>query len=284
MQLLHLSPSSMKDWRRCPHRFKLMRLDGIKVPYVTTINMDVGTVFDAHVKVRLNRRLVLSQLLKEVKNDEAIKIGSMLAEIYDRSGALKSLTDEGVGQVEIDKETIINGAVVYGKPDYTMFDGSIGDWKTSLSGSPKQGYVKRIEWLTQLNAVAQSPPHEKADFNLENIDEDWAFQTTVYAFLLGRRPMQGLKCRIEHVVCQANKVVIASYNNLIGLEFQNYVWDLIPEIWNKIKRMEIPGPVYSEYRCWAYGKKCEVAEKCEAFKAMADKDPNDPTSYLGAMG
>lgn len=284
-EIKHLSPSSMKDWKRCPHRFKLMRLEGEKVPRVTTLNQDVGTVFDAHVKVRLNRRLQLAEMLKEVKNEKAIEIGAHLATIYDRTGALQALIDEGVGQVEIDKEFLINGVPVYGKPDYTMYDGAIGDWKTSLSGSPKPGYKTLRRWLLHLGQPGPiEGPHERSDEPLNRIDDDWAFQLTIYAFLMGHKPGKQLRARIEHTVAQANSIVIASYNSYIEADFQEYCYELPKEIWGQIKSMQIPLPMYDERKCTMYGKLCEVASQCDAYKAEGGvSSTENPGILLGDM-
>lgn len=286
-EIKYLSPSSYKDWKRCSHRFKLVRLEGNRVEFKRTINMDVGTVFDAVVKSWLNRRLSLDVLLKEVTNQEAIQIGSNLAQIYRMSGALQALIDEGVGQVEIDKETIINGVPIYGKPDMTMKDGTVNDWKTSLNGSPKPGYSTRREWiLGGPNGgwldLPQPQAHEKADCFLEEIDHDWALQTTQYALLMGHRVRDPLKCRIEHIVVQAKKVVIAGYHNAISPDFQQMIYDEPKEIWDTIKSGEIPQPSYSKHRCFAFGKECEVSHLCKAFQD-AKSDNFEEGNLLGKM-
>lgn len=281
----YLSPSSYKDWKHCAHRFKLVRIDGLKEQQIKTVNLDVGTVFDAHVKKLLNKRLELGLLLKEVdETSQAMDIGRNIAAIYKKSGALQHLIDEGVGHVEIDKEFTINGVPVYGKPDFVMHDGTIGDWKTSLSGSPKPGYYRRIEYQTDTGLTFEKLPHEKNGINLEEIDNDWAIQVTIYAFLMGKKPTVGLKARIEHLVTQVNKVVVCSYLAKIGLEFQNYIYHDLKIVWDDIMAGRFPPPIFDKFRCYKWGKTCEVAEHCEAFKrAMDNENKNEMQIMLGGL-
>lgn len=279
----YLSPSSYKDWKHCGWRFKLIRIDGIKKQEIKTINLDVGTVFDAHVKRMLNRRLLLSVLLKDVPEDiPAMHVGRNLAAIYQKSGALKHLVDEGVGHVEIDKEFLVNGIPVYGKPDFVMHDGTIGDWKTSLSGSPRPGYYRRIEYQTDTELTIDKEPHEKNGINLEQVDQDWAIQVTIYAFLMGKRPTKGLKARIEHIVTQVNKVVICSYNTEIGFEFQNLIYEDLRTTWNDIMAGRFPAPTFDKYKCFKWGRTCEVADYCTAFQKHL-KDEANPQDIMKQM-
>lgn len=278
--LVYLSPSSVKDWNRCPHRFKLMRLDGHKIERQETLSTAVGTVFDAHVKCRLDRRLKLDFLLKDIKNDDAIKIGSVLCNVYDKCGALKNLIEEGVGFVELDKETLIGGVPLYGKPDAIMSDGTPLDWKTTLRGSVVKGWSRLVTWGTIANAVVNDQ-QSLSVLPLEEINYDWALQVVLYAFLGGHKPGKPLRGRIDYIVMQENSIHVASYNSPIMPNFQLQQIESLQHIWKSVQQSQFPPPEYSTHRCLMYGKRCEVADKCSAFQA--GEFTSDSLSNLGTL-
>lgn len=245
-----------------------MRLEGEKIPRENTFNTLVGTVFDAHVKVRLDRKLKLSYLLQEVKDEEAINMGSLLCQVYDKSGALQNLIDAGVGYVELEKEFFVNGVPIYGKPDAIMADGSPLDWKTTLRGSVKPGWTRKISWGLKTGMVMDNQVAPQTIY-MDGIDSDWALQLTMYAFLAGHKPGNRLVPQIELIVLQEAAIQLASYKCEVSPAYQHMLWDLTKHIWDAVGRMQIPPPEYDQRRCMMYGKRCEVADKCEAFKRGA---------------
>ena len=267
----YLSPSSIGDWIHCQEYFKLRRVDGQWPPRGFIMSRETGTTFDAYVKRLINKRIDPAVLLSEfsaqnVDHAQALMYGKSLSEDYEKSGALQHLIDEGVASVNLDIEKEVNGVPVFGRIDGFMNDGTILDFKVSGVGkgaSPKPGYYRCIKWAGYVEKVMQ---HDKSDEFLETIDETWALQTCIYTFLMGRKPFPGMKCRIEMVAVRENYKQFASYCNPISLSFQEYVWDLIPRVWDAVQDQIFPLPTYDKRKCNLWGRPCDVADKCEAYK------------------
>ena len=241
--------------------------------------MMAGTVFDAYVKCALDRRINLERLINNlnaedpVMEQQALDVGHRLFLLYQDSGMLGALEEEGVAMVEIEKEVVLgNGVPIYGKPDAVMTDGRILDWKVNGVGSkygasPKQGYIRRVQHNAK--GFLSKEAHAKADQPLESLYRPWALQTTVYALLLGHKIGKPLRAGIEQIAVRGNTVNFSSFRNSISPEFQREVEERYNEIWDTLQEDMIPLPYYSDYKCNMYGRVCEGAKFCDAYTQAA---------------
>jgi hypothetical protein len=279
--LTYLSPSSLLDYQRCSERFKLIRIDGNWPEKQPSVARDTGIVFDALCKCYFNRRVHFSREIEGAGLDpanipehaKAIDIGTYLFEAYRKTGALDRLAEEGVGMVDVCKEVVLGKVPVYGRVDLTTTTGRIIDWKVTGAGSargasPRFGYTRRVDWKD--GQVIEMPPHARSDWTLEKIDNKWAFQVSIYAFLLGHKCGTPLSAGIEQVAVGKKKISFCSFRNPISSEFQNRVWEQIQSTWGDLNRGTLPIPSYSKFKCEMYGKTCEVAHLCSAYQAKDD--------------
>lgn len=299
----YLSPSSFLKGLNCEHHLyleKVKRVLGEEQPRTYSLAMCTGTAFDIMVKGALNRRIKVAEELKQEIPPEytaAIEVAKVLFECYN-NGPMQELRKEGIGYGSIDQETEIQyydahsfpgvihlwSSILYGKPDLTLTDGTVLDWKCQgMFGSGKQpvdGYVRcyLYDKSSPFNGKDLGPT-AKSDVPLEEINRDWATQTYLYARLLGHKVGAKLRAGIENVCVDKRDVVrIASYRNPITPNFQSYTELKFHTIWAKMNGLVMPDgkplaidkPHYHKNKCVKYNKICNVAEFCDAYKLRND--------------
>jgi hypothetical protein len=207
----YLSPSSLKQVERDPVAFYLARCgpEEARPPKEQQIiQMCVGTAFDAFVKEAIGKELQipcppLEELLKGIEEPslrkDAMEIGGVLFKNYEKLGCLAALIKEGVREVDLKPERTVvpgtarqllgremGGVPIFGYPDalLVMSDGTrvVLDWKTTTSGSPAPGYLRRFH--SQNPMMRYEAPHERHGEPLESLSQDWADQLATYSWLL----------------------------------------------------------------------------------------------------
>jgi len=279
----YLSPSSLEEMMSCNMRFYLKRMTGLPWPNsVQGTAAAIGSAFDSFVKAEIAEHLglggdpqhqieaLLKSSVDEVNHDAAVPMGRILFMEYKRSGMLKRLLDEGLTSVEMSQKLdLVCGddmVPVLGKPDAALSDGTIVDWKVqgsaSKSGaSPTQGYVYGKRGFQTL------PPHKKAGAPLEELNDKWARQLAIYSWLYsGMTPFRDVPVAIENVTVRSGKYAFTSIRTIVTAEFQEKLWSDLVYNWYKVQEGEMDNAVPTQRKCYAYNQRCEVSDRCDAFK------------------
>ena len=146
----HLSPSSLKTWRRCNTEFFLKKMSKHKESIKRSpqgIAAAVGNAFDSFIKSLLIEETTLDTqdpyelIAKTVTNKdylrEAIDVGQRLAAIYVQT-AYQDLLEEIPHGYDTKVSGHFEGIPILGYIDFRYGIKAIGDWKTSgYGGAPK---------------------------------------------------------------------------------------------------------------------------------------------------
>lgn len=232
--------------------------------------------------------------------------GKIAFDQYKQSGALSDLMIEleraqstprfeftVEGELEASNEGITLPIPLLGKPDI-YFVSHVGahiivDWKVngycSKNGvSPKKGYVKcRDGW------TAEQAPHSRshntmhkdahplmvgglevniAQF-LEDIDEKWATQLCIYAWLLGEEVGARFIICIEQLACKHGMIRVASHRARSGEKFQLGLMMKIFKMWSALRK----GHIFDDLSFEENKKKChQLDQYYKAFEGTSKKD------------
>src|SRR5574338_1589504 len=258
-KLAYLSPTAIAQFFKNPEEFYLTRLAGVpREPQ--TAPMAVGSAFDAYAKSCLHRRLLGAdpkydfETLFETQvepqcRDEARVAGKVCLDRYEETGALAALEFElrqarEAPCFEFEIKGRVNGVPLLGRPDlfYINFEGCpvVFDWKVngyySKDGaSPMPGYVKvRPENLAHAKCDLQlfKGVYIHAADCLSALNEDWARQLAIYAYLLKATPEY--IAAVDQLVCRPGNLRIAEHRLRISDAYQTrvlteaaYVWDVV---------------------------------------------------------
>ncbi len=205
--------------------------------------------------------------------DWALPVGKHIFERYCLCGAMADLMQElqkasGPPRFEFSIEGFVTGKAasvpVLGKPDLFMvnaegarvvLDFKVNGYCSNSSTSPKPGYVKcRDGWLPSEKKPTRGSgmPHSNCiptpylgisinkQFQMEQVDTDWANQLSIYSWLLGEEVgSQGLIIGIDQVCGQPGDsqpwLRFASHRCRIGSEYQFALFQHVQDIWNRIE-------------------------------------------------
>ncbi len=274
----YLSPSSLKGFYEDRDKFYMERLSETKLPRdPQTRPMSVGSAFDARVKSELYGRYyddknpqfdfqTLFEAQVEPQNrDWALKAGEDCYQAYKRSGAMADLVLEleaacGRPKFETSVEGQIDGVPVLGKPDiyFITADGLpvIIDWKVngycgSGNTSPRPGYVMLRDGWEGKASRTNGSAHKDAVVmrqhgimcnvaqSLHEVEEDWAAQTAIYAWLLGAKISGPLLVGIDQLACNVLapdmvRIRIAKFRCSVAMDFQNQLRAKLARAWKAI--------------------------------------------------
>lgn len=265
--LSYLSPTSFMLWRANPVGFWMRYLapPELKVPRSPqTPPMGVGNVFDVHIKYHLAQTVgkqdlpanMLESSLDErflgkgrspIREDQLVLWEGLRAYWAFRESPAMKLLLRGVTNVEVPAESVrvTGGVPIWGKPDAELFRAGrrvVMDWKVSgafSTGEPsaEPGYsyrfVKRIQqeevgWLDE-------GPHFRSQEPLELLNERWAVQLAMYAWLLGDEPGSDVQVEIDKVLLLSSAVEIYVYRCGIGRPFQLRLLEELKLCWEKVR-------------------------------------------------
>lgn len=270
----YISPTSLALWKSDPVEYYRRYLSERILPREPqTMPMAVGSAFDALVKSalhfdlfgrneRFDRERVLTEQVDEPLRAKATEIGDNYLRIYQLFGAYDALLCQlgrviGTPRFEMDirgnvsqRPTEQIDAVPFsGKPDLFFINEHgahcILDWKVNGHGSasgasPKPGYVKLREGRLPL-------PHASAKLEerlgilmdvgalLEQKDEGWARQLSIYSWLCGEQVGAPFVAMIHQIVVRPSGVRIAEHANYVGAEFQRQVLKDATALWQAIQ-------------------------------------------------
>lgn len=269
----YLSPTSLALFRKNKEQFYVRYLCETRLPRdAQTQPMAVGSAFDALIKAHLYKTLVgkVNPMFDEVRLFEtqvepgnrirAWDDGRHVFEFYRSCGALAELLIEmkdclGEPRFEIEvKGTLAHkgrSVPFLGKPDVFFMNPAGGhiilDWKvngyySNYPQSPHKGYLRIFPGLYQHNDCVQCD-HFGMKVNklytLDMMNEDWAAQLSIYAWLCGVDIGSEFIAGIDQIVCDRKKSIppvlrVAQHRTLIDKDFQNKLFDEAADCWEVI--------------------------------------------------
>jgi hypothetical protein len=238
-KLPYLSPTSLSKFLDSSEEFYLSYLAEIRPPRQRqTQPMSIGSAFDAYAKSYLHKKLFGSNhpdsskfqfetlFITQVEShnrDWAKHHGKFVFDQYVSSGALPDLFVElnsaiGEPRFELDilgtVQSDIHGVPFLGKPDLFFVNKEglniISDWKVngycSKSGaSPTKGFIRRIPGFDcHKDAVPVNYRGTRVNgstLKLHHVNNDWARQTVIYAWLCGCSVGSDFVHAIDQVTC-----------------------------------------------------------------------------------
>jgi hypothetical protein len=260
-KLEYLSPTAIAQFFRNPEEFYLVRLAEPRVPREPqTAPMAVGSAFDAYAKSCLHRRLVGDdpkysfETLFETQvepqcRDEARVAGKLCFDRYEEIGALAALEfelrqaqDKPCFEFEIKGE--VDGVPLLGRPDLffvnaqgcpVVFDWKVNGYYSKFGVSPMRGYVLcRPNGGAYPGVVAQTFKGMAINVGccLSQLNEDWARQLSVYAYLTGSTPE--FIAAVDQVACRPGNIRIAEHRLRITEEYQRRVITEAKHVWEVV--------------------------------------------------
>lgn len=233
--------------------------------------MAIGSAFDAYVKsaiaeavfgrgvkTQLEFESLFERAVEPHVRDRARVDGAVVFELYKSSGSLADLLTQLHSDVEMEFEvrgTIIdkseNGLVLLGKPDlsFKTKDGTavLLDWK--VNGAYSKYNVSPMKGYTQLRGPGGSllKPHKECvpgnykglrinlATTLEQLNETWAEQLSVYGWLCGMDVGSEFIVMIDQIAGPLGSQRIAEHRLLIGRTFQTLLHLSLVEMWETIR-------------------------------------------------
>jgi hypothetical protein len=283
--LKHLSPSSLKTWRRCQTEFFLKKLSKHKEDIKRRpqgIAASVGNAFDSFIKALLIEETTMDEqdpyelIAKTVTNKnhlkEAIDVGQRLAAIYVQT-AYQDLLEEIPHGYDTKISGEFEGIPILGYIDFRYGINAIGDWKTSGYGgapkSPTKGWCKK--WK---GGIETGKCHKLHNEPMEKLDENWAMQTAFYAFGLGHEPGEYLPVGIDQLSMRnvatpdevtLQNVVVTKIRSYVSAEYQYELAAEIHNAWRDIQNLDIERACPSARTCYPFRMVCEASSYCKEF-------------------
>jgi hypothetical protein len=238
-KLQYLSPTSLSKFLESSEEFYLTYLAEVRPPRQRqTQPMSIGSAFDAYAKSYLHKKLfgaghpdsnkfqfetLFTAQVEPHNRDWARVHGKYVFDQYCASGALSDMLLElnsAIGEPRFEMDicgTIssdIYGVPFLGKPDVFFINKKnlniISDWKVngycSKSGaSPTKGFIKRIPGFEcHKDAVPVEYRGTRVNggyLKLHDVNNDWARQTVIYAWLCGCAVGSDFVHAIDQVAC-----------------------------------------------------------------------------------
>lgn len=244
---------------------------------------------------------LFEQQVEEQNRDWARVHGEYAFRCYKDSGALASLITELQRASSVKFEFEVTGLVAHeatieeipllGKPDchFVTAEGRhiILDWKVNgycgtYNTSPKKEYILcRDGWIGKQTS-SHLTQHKDAlitsvegilvntNSSFESIDEDWANQLAIYAWVLGAPVGSQFIIGIEQLACapgQPNpKIRIASHKSFISAEYQKKLHDKIALIWSILQS----GHIFTDLTREESDERCKMLD--QQYRAFESSD------------
>lgn len=282
----HLSHSSLQEWARCQMLFYLKRMSKYEWPKNPQGKAAaIGSVFDCVVKDAFLKRKnqpnnlkkdLLNSLEPENRIDSILKYGQNLAQQYIEYGFLDHLIKEGLENVLIKREGIleVNGLKIpmLGFPDGLFSDGSTHEWKVrgamSKSGAHNSpGYIHRV-----IDGVPDPFPHVKASEPMHNLNRVWAEQLTIYDyFSYGKGTLKiQTPVSVDEIAIKPHKgklvVRMCRIRSFLTPEFKQQVIDNLVKVFLQIEEAEFEAASPTIGKCNMWGQVCPVAIHCSRYQ------------------
>lgn len=292
-----LSPSAIEAWEASRDDYYLKYLaDNRPPPIPQSPAMSIGSAFDAYVKSYLVQRLfgeakpefafenLFTQQVEAHNRVWARENGQHAFDAYKRSGALGVLLEEmskarSEPRFEFSVEGTVSGVPLLGKPD-VYFVSDVGasvliDWKVNgycaaAGAGPKKGYVNIYDGgeRSKNHGVPHKDAHlhyvggmtvNIADF-FEDVDERWARQLAMYAWLLGEPVGGDFVVSIEQLACKPSKqpnakpeIRVATHRGYVSKEFQAKLLQSAVNAWAALQN----GHIFTDLSREESDKRCK---------------------------
>lgn len=168
------------------------------------------------------------------------------------------------GQRESDSIGIPSGhppLIMLGKPDLEFINANgaeiTHDWKlngfcSNFAKSPQPGYIKIRDTIQEKSSRNVNECHSDCTITthkgvringsqaMEKIDEKWATQLSIYAWLLGRPIGSDFIASVDQLVCKPSGfeypwLRVAEFRMLISESFQKKILAIAIDIWRRVK-------------------------------------------------
>lgn len=280
--LSYLSPTSISKFIEDRDLFYIQYLADVRPPREPqTQPMSIGSAFDAYCKSYLFKKLIgvshpdapkfefetlFTAQVEPHNRDWARKHGEYAFGEYVRTGAMADMIIElekavGLPRFEMDIMGMVShdlhGVPFLGKPDVFFVNKEacniISDWKVNgycsrTGASPMKGYVKIIpghDWHKDAYPVTYRGCRVNGSgTHLHEIDESWARQTVIYAWLCGCPVGSDFVHAIDQVACNNRKntqpgvffpeLRFAQHRYRSNVDFQYKVFREALKIWQLI--------------------------------------------------
>lgn len=297
----YLSPTSVKLFYDNVEDFYIRYLSDNKKPREPqTQPMSIGSSFDAYVKSYLHTRLfgkgadpayelrtLFESQVQEHNRDWAWEHGRLVFEGYKKAGCLADLLLElgdaiGPPRFEFDVRGEIEGVPLLGKPDVFFINKQgarvIYDWKVngycskSLK-SPMKGYTKmRDGHVTKTHKDCFICNINGVDINismfLEDGDEGWASQLSIYGWLLGE-PVgsEQLITGIDQICGPETRLRFATHRLRVSPDYQYALLANVVNVWDTI----LSGHIFKEMSEEDSAARCAVLDADDPTDSMFDR-------------
>lgn len=312
-KMQYLSPTSLALFYGSREKFYLDYLCEERLPRdPQTAPMAVGSAFDAYVKSFLHERLIadgnpkfqfetiFEQQVEAHNRDQARKAGLEVFDAYSKHGALADILidlEETVGKPQfetsiegyIDAVSVKIGAVPFlGKPDIffitkegarVIFDWKVNGYYSKSPISPKPGYIRCLPSRDpHKDAFVGKHKGMKVNLNrfhkMESIDQSWANQTAIYAWLLGEDVGSDFIVAIDQIAV-ANRpgyrdFRVAQHRSFVGADHQKALFEKAHDAWYMIQQGHIFDDVSFE----------ENVAKCKGLDAQVEMMKNDKDGFM----
>jgi len=270
----YLSPTSIDLFYKDTQEFYLRYLADERPPrFPQTRPMSVGSAFDAYVKSYLHDALfdskdpefaldtIFESQVEEEHREWAREAGSYCFQCYKESGALADLMLELEQAVSdprfeftvegrVTHEANVDGVVLLGKPDvyfHTKEGGAVVyDWKVNgfcskSNTSPAKGYMSlrpQNKIHKQCTAMMVNGIMINVELPLDQVNQSWATQTAIYAWLLGEEVGSKFIVGIDQLACGVGDpppIRVAKHRAHVSPEHQHEVYGKAVYIWQVIQ-------------------------------------------------
>lgn len=272
----YISPSAFAQWKKDQEEYYVRYLADNRPPRdPQTLPMSIGSAFDAYVKAEINARLngdagktelcfenLFERSVEKQNRDTAKVDGLRVFQLYESSGALAELISQIYSDVRMEFEVQgmvpskrNSGLVLMGKPDlsFKTKDGKhiLLDWKVNGAysqhhTSPMKGYVGlrgKDGSHFKCHKDAQLGRWHGIRFNmastLEFLNETWAQQMAIYAWLCGEPIGGDFLAMIDQIVGRLGEQKIAEHRVTVGRTFQFGLDNDLHDMWSVIRSEHI---------------------------------------------
>lgn len=260
--------------------------------------MAIGSAFDAFVKTHLSQhvegcepfdlRELFETQVEEPMREWAWSNGKFVFEFYRRSGALASLMDMLVKasmapKFELTVQGKIDGVPILGKPDlyfvseygaHVILDWKVNGFCSTRNTSPMKGYaLMRDGFEYKIHKDYQPVKFLGIDVNgtytLDQLNDKWAAQQAIYAWLLGEKIGGDFVICIEQITGCSTALRVATHRCLVSKEFQLELHDKLMRMWELITT----GHIFDDLSIEESRAKCESLEiKADGYKGDTPED------------
>ena len=311
-ELMHISPSSLKTYLNCPHKFYQLKIgenkEQIKKKRTPqSLSAAFGSAFDSFIKAFISHDLdmetkydaeeLLVEEIPDPKTRGRVRDHARIAFDLYLDTAYESLKADGIASIDFHPTVKLGEATVLGKVDLLRPGSKMLDWKCrgylASSKSPHPGWLRKWSYNKKFMSFFESDePHKRFEDNLEDVNLMWAIQLIIYAFLAGHKPGEPVEVAVDEVTMRnvktpsqfdKRKLVVSQLRMGVSPKFQNEVFWLLQEVWARSKTGRFPLAEPAKRRCMSFGELCPASDYCQAYKVSQNPTGDDAFDQLNKL-